>query len=221
MAFERFAAVVRSTWLEILKADFPPPRKAAAQWRQTDSIVWMGLTFEQSAFYAAHSFGRLVEADEFSRRGGGEDFDFLVKRLVKEDYPKVPLAPLEDALDELQDTLSADELEDIHEELVPLAGLAAVGLVALELKENRKLLPVKRHPRFSVTVSDDRESPAWPCEVPAVFERDGERRRAALAAMCEKEESRALFRTLLKAGDQDESPDFLDTLVRARAHARR
>ena len=112
------------------------------------------------------------------------------------------------------DDIDSDEFEEACGAVRKFGALVALGLVALELKKNPKLIRTPVSKKFKVYVADDTEMPDMPAKLdsPDWDASDADLRNAVLDAVFDKSKFRATFEALLKKSGKD--ADLLATLAK-------
>lgn len=110
--------------------------------------------------------------------------------------------------------LDSDEFEEACGAVRKFGALVALGLFALELKKNPKLIRAPVSTKFKVYVADDTEMPdvAATLDSPDWDSSDADLRNAVLDAVFGKSKFRATFEALLKKSGKD--ADLVATLAK-------
>ncbi|HEY1087737.1 MAG TPA: hypothetical protein VGE37_08580 [Archangium sp.] len=112
------------------------------------------------------------------------------------------------------DDLDSDEFEEACDAVRKFGALVALGLVALELKKNPKLIRAPLSKKFKIYVADDTEMPdvSATLDSPDWDVTDTDLRAAVLDAIFGQSKTRAMFEALLKKSGKD--ADLLGTLAK-------
>jgi hypothetical protein len=198
----------------------------ADEWEDASRLAWIGFTQEQESFYIAYSFGALKKPSPHFKQGKAAGrFDYLEQTRVDADsYPKRDVSRLKNALrDLLTDDIEAapgedadeDDIDGMKADLVRFATLTALGVHALSLMEQPERIPLDVKGDFSVSISDDRETPASACKLPFVDTTWPKTRAGMVDALCSSKHARTLFLALLKVADSGKRVDLLETVREA------